>query len=138
MGAIFPDVAKKNVLDILLDPTNNPKARLFKNNHVPTPGTDLASLTVADFSGYAEVDLSALTLTMINGAHQGFRQQAGVSFIHNGGGVGNLIYGWYIVATLPGQFEDLMFVERFPAPQSVTAFGDTVQFNLTILDEQGT
>lgn len=137
MAAVFPDVGKKLALDILLASGRSPKLKLFKNNVTVSVATVLGDLTIADFSGYADKDLSAMASATINGSDQGEKHSNANDFAHNGGGTGNTIYGWYITIHDVGGSDALFLCENFPTPLVVSAVPNHVQFDLSILDELG-
>jgi hypothetical protein len=137
MAAVFPDEGKKLALDILLDTGRSPKLRLFSNNLTPGVANVVGDFTEATFGGYAAIDLSAMAAAAINGSDQGFKQLLANSFTATGAGLPQTIYGWYITIHNIGGADKLFLCERFPAAQLVASSGDSVQFDLTVLDELG-
>jgi hypothetical protein len=62
-SGITPSARLAEFLDILLTeiykaPTAEGKLKLYQNNFTPGPGTKVADLVEADFSGYAPLDLA--------------------------------------------------------------------------------
>lgn len=137
MAALFPDEGKKLALDILLDTGRSPKLRLFKNNYTPVAGSVIADFTQADFTGYSQIDLSAMAAAAINGSDQGFKQLLANAFTATAGVASQTIYGWYIVINNVGGSAKVFLAEKFPAAQVVASAGDSVQFDLTVLDNLG-
>lgn len=139
MAAVFPDVGKKLMLDILLASGRNPKLKLYKNSGVtPGAGTVLGDFTEADFSGYAAVDLSSIGAATINGSDQGERHKDDATFTHNSGSTHNTVYGWYVVIDNLSSSAELFLAQQFPAAQVLDHNGAFVQFDWSILDELGT
>jgi hypothetical protein len=138
MAVVFPDVGKEVALAVLFDAGRNPKIKLFKNNLNPVVATVLTDLTEADFSGYADIDLSAASAAAIDGTDRGFRELDANTFTHNGGATTNSVYGWYVVLDDPSPAAELFMIERFSAPQLMGSVGDQIVFDLTIFDELGT
>lgn len=70
--------------------------RLFQNNIVPADDDVTADYTVATFSGYANSTVPAFGAAVPDG-DDALATATPVAFVHNGGGVSNDIYGYYIV-----------------------------------------
>lgn len=96
--------------------------RLFKNDKVPANGDDVSDYTEADFSGYAEQDITSGWANPITLNDKATLIGSTAVFTHNGGPTGNSIYGYYIV---DGN-GDLLFAERNPAaPTTIDQLGET-------------
>lgn len=132
---VIPDVGKRNILAMMASymTANTCQVKLYKANVTPGPGTLLAALTEADFSGYAAQDLTTPTVEPdLDGNNRGVLAFDEVAFEHNGGGTGNDIYGYFAV----DDAGDLLWAERFgDAPRSVTADPDEVRFTPRITNK---
>lgn len=78
------------------------QVRLYTGGTTIAPTTTLASLTEANFSGYAPITVSALSAAAVDNAGIVYTVSNLVQFRNNGGGVGNSITNACIVATIPG------------------------------------
>lgn len=87
---------------------------LFKNNWTETCDPVIGDFTPADFSGYANVVMGGNWSSVPS--YAGFAstvQGPGIAtFTHNGGGVSNDIYGYYVKRTSDNQF---LFAEKNPS-----------------------
>lgn len=100
---------------------------LFQNNYNPVPGSVLANLTLATFSGYAPGNVVNGAVA-INGGGIAQMSAGTVTFTHNGGGVANTIYGY---AVIDNANNVLIWAERFAAQRSMGANGDSISITLT-------
>jgi hypothetical protein len=96
--------------------------RLFKNNVTVDGDTEIADLTVADFTGYAES-----TVVVWGGAFTNTNGKAEViggskQFTATGSATPNTVYGYYVV---DGDSE-LVYAENFNEPIEVTGVGDAI------------
>lgn len=92
-------VCRQGLVDILDDQKgerNNWTLHLFQNDVTPTDTFSNASVTEATFSGYASVPLNSWGDAFVNAANIGESDETLRTFTHNGGGVGNTIYGYFI------------------------------------------
>lgn len=137
MSAYFPNVGRKLTLDIVLNAGRNPKLRLFKNDVTLAPTLVIGGLTQADFAGYAEIALSALSAADIDGDGKGFKQILANNFTRSSTGTAQTIYGWYIVIDNLSSTPELFILRKFSAPVVVEVAGHFVQFDLSILDNLG-
>ena len=97
--------------------------KLFQNNHVPAVTDTEANYTEATFSGYAGIDIHALSgAAFVNGSGQGEVDCTTQTFSFSGGAISNLVYGAYVVDSA-GQ---LVYAERFAAPVSMSASPDQI------------
>jgi hypothetical protein len=105
---------------------NGALIRLYQNNYTPVFASLQANFTTATFSGYADVLLAQTTPIFDDGAERWRQNWTRATFTHNGGGVGQLIYGYYVY--VPGS--EAQWAERFPAPISMTVAGNSIPLDL--------
>lgn len=137
MSAYFPNVGRKLTLDIVLNSTRHPKLRLFKNDVTLAPTLVVGGLTEADFPGYAEIDLAALSAAAIDGTGKGFKEILANTFTRSSTGSPQTIYGWHIVIDNLSAVAELFILRKFSAPVVVETAGHFVQFDLSVLDNLG-
>ncbi len=110
------------------------RAILFQNAHLVTDATTLSDLIEADYSGYAEM-LIYFSMPSISAplfaADVAKSVMTECVFAHDGGGVGNGIYGWAVVynhATVitAGNFA---VVGGVPVAKPMIAAGDVISLN---------
>jgi hypothetical protein len=100
------------------------KLKLFSVPVANAPGLKLADFTVATFTGYADVTLTAPWLTGLDGNARAFMKYDGVgAFSCTTAGTPETIYGWYIVDT--GATAVLAY-GFFDAPVVVENAGDKI------------
>jgi hypothetical protein len=75
---------------------NGAKLKLFSNNFTPDHLTLLTDITQADFTGYAEVTLSAWGEAFRDGGSQPKIVHVSVQYTPTGSTVSNTIFGWYL------------------------------------------
>lgn len=99
--------------------------RLFKNDVTPDIETELGDLVEADYSGYAAKTLGHPACdAAVDGDHKAWWRFPEETFLHNGGGVSNGVYGWYLTDHEDGQ---LFHARRFAnAPIAMAVTGDPV------------
>lgn len=128
MALMFPNTGENLVLEMIVNKTaaQNLVLKLFSSNTTPSETDTAGTYTEATFSGYA-----ALTLTGASwGAASGSIAYAQQTFTHNGGGVSNSIYGYFVVQATSGI---LLYSERDgSAPFTLTNNGDNVKITPTI------
>jgi len=130
MALVVPDVGEV----ILLDNINSSldmsafECRLYQNNYTPVQGSVLGDFTVATFSGYA-ADWTTFGAASIVSNKAKIVASAPVSFVHNGGGTSNTIYGYYIVDLASSQ---VVWAEKFSASQLMANNGDTLNIPLQL------
>lgn len=69
---------------------------LFKNNFVPDENSDVTDFVQANFSGYASQATTTWGIPFID-VDRGRMNEVIHDFVHNGGGVSNDIYGYYML-----------------------------------------
>lgn len=103
------------------------RIKLFKNSYTFAFATLLADLTIADFSGYAEENPGAPVVTWDAGTNQAVITFPQVTFTHNGGGVANDVYGWWIEFTDPITSSVVIAMGgNFDSPLTIDSDGDVV------------
>lgn len=128
MALVVPDLGEIQMLEGVryFFVNNGIHLKLYKNNYTPVDGSTLASFTEADFSGYAQ-DVPSFGAVTTIGNKAAMQDSMSRVFTHNGGGTGNTIYGYYVIwDTGP----EICFAERFPAPISMAALGNTISILL--------
>jgi len=98
--------------------------RLFKNDHVPAVDDVDANYTEANFSGYASHALGNWNAAFLNPDDKGQIDADPHSFVHNGGGTSNTVYGAYV----ENDAGEIVYAERFDAPRVMSANGDTITY----------
>lgn len=100
------------------------KVGLFQNNAYPSLTWTKLSPVPCNFSGYSGLMLSfGWSAAVINNTRAVTEANA-LLWTHDGGPVGNFVYGYYVVDTAG----ELIWAERFcPAPQWVFKFGTKVR-----------
>lgn len=99
---------------------------LFQEDHSPDAATDvLADYTskVATFSGYSAVTPGYSNADWDGGIHKSISAVA--TFQHNGGGVANTIYGYYITTG-----STLIAAKKFDTPIVMDSFQDRIDIQL--------
>lgn len=128
MALMFPNTGENLVLEMIVNKTaaQNLVLKLYSSNTTPSETDTAGTYTEATFSGYA-----ALTLTGSSwGAASGSIAYAQQTFTHDGGGVSNSIYGYFVVQATSGI---LLYAERDgSAPFTLTNVGDNVKLTPTI------
>lgn len=84
-----------------------------------------ADFTEADFSGYARVGIT-LGPIFINGDNLQEQDWSPAVWTHNGGGVGNLIYGWLLLHDAGGGSPVIMAGQNFNPARSMTILTDSI------------
>lgn len=139
MAIVFPDFARKDLLDFIVKNSDNCYVTLFKNDVTPDQTTVFEDLDDADFSGFAFFPFYDSDAAVIDGDGRGRIANATVTFTRGVGATTNTIYGWALIWIHgPGIIHPVLFVERFPAPILMASPGDEISFSLTVLDELGT
>lgn len=109
---VVVDDGELKMLDILRTQINSDawEIHLFQNNHTPAEDDTAADYTEATFSGYSEQTVDDFGApSLVSGEAQVAASLN--TWTHNGGAVGNDIYGYYITHSVSG---DLMWAERDP------------------------
>jgi hypothetical protein len=102
--------------------------RLYQNNYTPVAGSVLASFTVANFSGYAQVTPAFGAAGIVAGNVQ-TDDTAARDFTVAAGGVSNTIYGYYVVDTVLGK---CLWAERFASAIVMTNVGDQIELTAAL------
>ena len=122
---VVPDEGEKRMLDCMVNGYGSTGWRLalFQNNLTPGPSTVFADLTLATFSGYAEVTpaFGAATTVSDKGQTEDTFQR---TFVCDGGGIGNTIYGYVVYDALVNV---ILWAERFDFSVVMTTNGNTIR-----------
>jgi hypothetical protein len=97
---------------------------LFQNNYTPVETTTEADVTVATFTGYATIQLTAANWTITPGAptEAAYAQQ---TFTSSAGSQNQSIYGYYLKQRTSGK---LIYAERFSdGPYTIVNNGDAIK-----------
>lgn len=132
MAINVPTTGENIALEVLVNKTaaQDLVLKLYQNNIVPSDTDTAATYTEATFSGYAPVTLTGASWGAASGGSIAFAQQ---TFTHNGGGVSNSIYGYYVVQATSGT---LVYSERDPSAAFLIAnLGDNIKITPTITAE---
>lgn len=140
MALVIPNASKAAILAILLnkDAPEELDLHLYQNDVTPGNTTGLGDLTEADFTGYADVELANANFSTPSTADPSVSTyDSAQAFTSSAGSQNQTIYGYYITRRTTG---DLMWVERFAAPDiiTITNNGDAVNVTprFTLDDEQ--
>ena len=111
------------VIAALLD---GAKLRLYKNNYTPVNGSVLGDFTVANFDGYAEINLAAWSAAALDANNKAATAMASQTFTMTApAATPNDIYGIFVV-TAGGV---LLYAERNPAgPITMNTAGQTYSY----------
>lgn len=136
MADVVPNESLVNLMKLAVQSEHALKVRLFKNDHVPGPDTELADLTEATFSGYAALTLDPMSepATMPGGKVRS--QSLPVVFEHDGGPVANDVYGYMVTLELPGGSAMLWCGRYEDAPVLMSGVGDVIDFTAEIRETQ--
>ena len=129
MTISVPDVGENIALEALVNKTaaQNLVLKLFSSNTTPAESDTAVTYTEATFSGYAAITLTGASWGAASGGSIAYAQQ---TFTHNGGGVSNSIYGYFVIQTTSGT---LVYSERDgAAPFTLANNGDNVKLTPTI------
>lgn len=102
----------------------NLKLRLYQNNITPAETDTAATYTVATFTGYADITLTAASWTVTEGAPSdaSYAQQ---TFTSSADQSSQSIYGYYFTRVTSGR---IAWAERFPAgPYAIANNGDNIK-----------
>lgn len=106
------------IIDTLIGVTGAfPVCNLFMNNYTPTPTTQLSDLTVATYTGYAPVTLTAWQSPSWQSQGVAITYANQCVFTPTASTVTNTIYGYYLT-TDSGAI--LLGAERFAVPVNLT------------------
>jgi hypothetical protein len=129
MALVVPDVGENIILEAIVNKTapQNLVLRLFQSNTTPAEGDTAGTYTEATFSGYSAITLTGASWGAAAAGTITFAQQ---TFTHNGGGVSNSIYGYYLTQATSGF---LVWAERdATAPVTIANNTETIKITPTI------
>lgn len=119
---VLPQSFKLALLEELIDTGNlldGAKVGLYQNNIVLGPGTVLADLTVADFTGYALSAAVVWGTPFVDAANKCIVTADEKEFLATSPfTTSNTVYGYYIV---DGAGTTLLYAEAFTTPRQITA-----------------
>jgi len=126
MTLVLPNQGEQITLEALVGKTagQNLKLKLFKSNTTPAEADTEATYTEADFTGYAEITLTAANWTYTAGApgHVDYAQQ---TFTSSAGSQSQSVYGYYLTQVTSAK---LVWVERFSdGPYVIVNNGDAIK-----------
>ena len=126
---VVPDEGGRRLFDAQVQGlgTGSWRVELFQSNTTPAPSTTFSQLTLATFSGYAAQTPAfgtATTVTVNNRNYDQITDTFQRSFVHNGGAVGNTIYGYVVYDASVNQ---ILWLERFDFPVTLQINGDTIR-----------
>ena len=130
MPLLVPDVGENLILAMIVNKTapQDLVLRLYSSNTTPAETDTAATYTEATFSGYAAANLAGATWGGPSGGTITYGSQQ--TFTHNGGGVSNSIYGYFVTQLTSGI---LLYAERDgSAPFTLANNGDNVKITPTI------
>lgn len=105
------------------------RAGLFQNNYKPKISSELVNLTPCNFSGYMGEQITGGWSIPVSAGLYAITQAIDVLWEHDGGSIGNFVYGYYIV----DDDGDLVWAERFcPDPLVAHRLGETVRIRPTL------
>lgn len=127
---IVPNGAELKFLDRLLE-VDQYTYHLFRNDYVPVATTVFGDLQEATFSGYVSIDAENWLPAVTTAAGRAISFADVITFEHDGGGVNNDIYGYYV--TLLGDPTNLRWVQRFEGtPWVMNSAADQISFTPAI------
>jgi hypothetical protein len=131
MALLVPNQGEQIALEALLNKTapQDLDLCLFKNDVTPGETDTEATYTVADFTGYATIQLTAASWTVTPGAptSAAYAQQ---TFTSSAGSQNQAIYGYYLKQRTSGK---LVYAERFSdGPYTIVNNGDAIKVTPTI------
>jgi hypothetical protein len=98
------------------------KLDLYQNDFTPNDQTVLADLTVADFTGYAQVSLTTYVAPYTEPDGKAVITTPQAVFASSGSAVQNVVYGWYVLDA----DGDLLAAGRFDDALNFSGVGDAV------------
>lgn len=98
---------------------------LFQTDVDITLASEWPDFVEADFSGYARVNIT-LGPTFVNGDNLLEQDWSPAVWAHDGGGVGNLIYGWLLLRDPDGGTPIIMAGQNFDPPRSMSVITDSI------------
>lgn len=103
--------------------------KLFKNNHTPTAADDETDYTEADFTGYADVELTEATWSATPGTPSTIAYGTPETFASSADQAAQSVYGWYLTQVTSGK---LVAAERFSAAIPFQFDTDSLDVAVTI------
>jgi hypothetical protein len=130
MPLLVPDVGENLILAMIVNKTapQDLVLKLYSSNTTPAETDTAVTYTEATFSGYSAIPLTGATWGSPSAGSITYSSQQ--TFTHNGGGVSNSIYGYFVVQSVSGT---LLYAERDgSAPFTLTNNGDNVKITPTL------
>ena len=130
MPLLVPDVGENLILAMIVNKTapQDLVLKLYSSNTTPAETDTAGTYTEATFSGYSAITLTGATWGSPGAGSITYGSQQ--TFTHNGGGVSNSIYGYFVVQSVSGT---LLYAERDgSAPFTLTNNGDNVKITPTL------
>lgn len=126
MTLLVPNNGEGDALAAIVGKTaaENLQLRLYQNNITPAETDTAATYTVATFTGYANITLTAANWTVTEGApsEAAYPQQ---TFTSSADQASQSIYGYYFTRVTSGR---IAWAERFPAgPYAIANNGDNIK-----------
>ena len=126
MALVTPNNGEGDALAAVVGKTaaENLVLKLFQNNITPAETDAAAAYTVATFTGYANITLTAASWTVTEGApsEAAYPEQ---SFISSAAQASQSIYGYNLTRVTSGR---IAWAERFPAgPYAIANLNDTIK-----------
>ena len=126
MALVVPNQGETIALEALVAKTagQNLILKLFKSNTTLTEAITEASLTEADFTGYAAITLTAASwsATAADPSHIDYAQQ---TFTSSAGSQSQAVYGYFLVQVTSGK---LVWAETFSdGPYTIVNNGDLIK-----------
>lgn len=129
VAAIFVHDGKLTVITELAEYIDDElRFHLCKNDLTPDENTDLADVVEADFAGYTPFNTTWGSV-LFDSAGRATRTGIVITWNCFGGGVTNVIFGFYVT----NNGVALQFIHRFAAPRSMAVAGDEISILPTIL-----
>ena len=126
MPLLVPNNGEGDALAAVVGKTaaENLQLRLYQNNITPAETDTAATYTVATFTGYADITLTASSWTVTEGApsEAAYPLQ---TFTSSADQTSQSIYGYYFTRVTSGR---IAWAERFPAgPYAIANNGDNIK-----------
>lgn len=126
MALVTPNNGEGDALAAVVGKTaaENLVLKLYKSNTTPAETDTAATYTAADFTGYANITLTASSWTVTEGApsEATYPEQ---SFISSVAQTLQNVYGYYLTRVTSGR---IAWAERFPAgPYPIANLNDTIK-----------
>ena len=126
MPLVTPNNGEGDALAAIVGKTaaENLVLKLFQNNITPAETDTAAAYTVATFTGYANITLTAASWTVTEGApsEASYAQQ---TFTSSADQASQSMYGYYFTRVTSGR---IAWAERFPAgPYAIANNGDNIK-----------